>query len=292
MSQLSLDWIGDLKFKNSDGSPAIGGNGQPVPATTTDANGHYVFDNLQAGIYKIAFTTLPVGYEMTTPAASGSTSANDSNPDVTGITGPFELTVGGTDMRPTTAGDGTTAAVQINPTIDGGVYRYSVDLTLTKTAIGTVVAGQVSTWRIVVSNNGPDAEIGTITVVDTLPAELTFVEASGTGWTCSAAGQIVTCTTEMDLAPGTSLPNLTISARVSTGASGEVVNGATVSSPRLDVVSPNNAGLAKAPVVKGGALPSTGTDVLRILGIGALLLALGIVTRVTSRRRRWVATNL
>ena len=277
---------------NADGSPAIGGNGQPVPATTTDANGHYVFDNLPAGTYKIAFTTLPSGYDLTTPSASGSTSATDSNPDATGMTGPFELTVGGTDMRPTTSGDGTTTAVQINPTIDGGVYRYSVDLVLSKTAIGTVVAGQVSTWRIVVSNIGPDAEIGTITVVDTLPAELTFVEASGTGWTCTAVGQIVTCTTDQDLAPGTSLPNLTISAKVSNGASGEIVNGATVSSPRPDVVQPNNATQAKAPVVTGGALPNTGADILRILGVGGLLVALGVAVFASSRRRRRIAPNV
>ncbi len=270
----------------ADGTPAIGGDGQPVPATVTDANGHYVFDNLPAGVYKISFTTLPVGYELTVASAAGGTSANDSNPDATGMTASFELIVGGIDMRPTTSSDGTTVALEINPTIDAGVYRYTVDLVLSKTAIGTIVAGQVSTWRIVVSNNGPDAETGTITVVDTLPGELTFVEASGIGWACTASGQVVTCTTETDLAPNTSLPNLTVSAKVSAGASGEIVNGATVSSPRLDVAQPNNVAQAKAPVVKPGVLPNTGADITRIVGLGALIVALGAVVWATSKRRR------
>lgn len=106
---------------DADGKPARSADGTPVPPTTTDAAGHYVFDGLRPGDYRVQFSGWPKGYMPTIQSADGSSSAEDSNPDATGLTPVFTLAGSGTDMRPVTAADGTVIALQINPTIDLGL---------------------------------------------------------------------------------------------------------------------------------------------------------------------------
>ena len=70
----------------------------------------------------------------------------------------------------------------------------SVDLSITKTHVGDFSAGTNGVYTIKVSNGtgvGLEEEDNTITVTDTLPAGLTYVSGTGTGWSCSAAGQTV-----------------------------------------------------------------------------------------------------
>ncbi|MCM3778756.1 DUF11 domain-containing protein [Microbacterium hydrocarbonoxydans] len=106
-----------------DGSPAVDADGAPVPSVKTDANGHYVFDNLRQGDYRVRFTDLPIGFMPTIQSAAGVATASDSNPDATGLTPVFTLSGAGTDVRPVTAADGTTRAVRIDPTIDLGIAQ-------------------------------------------------------------------------------------------------------------------------------------------------------------------------
>ena len=75
------------------------------------------------------------------------------------------------------------------------------------THTGTFVSGGTGTYTITVSNAaGMEREDNIVTVTDTLPAGLTFNSASGTGWSCSAAGQVVTCTHAPTLNAGASFP--------------------------------------------------------------------------------------
>ncbi|HET9580892.1 MAG TPA: hypothetical protein VFP44_23910, partial [Usitatibacter sp.] len=68
------------------------------------------------------------------------------------------------------------------------------------------------------------------TVIDTLPAGLAYVSATGTGWTCSGSGQSATCTTGAVIAAGASHPNaITLTVSVGSAAVGSVTNTATVS---------------------------------------------------------------
>jgi mucin-19 len=76
---------------------------------------------------------------------------------------------------------------------------------------------------------GGAATAGTITVTDNLPNGLTFVSGTGTGWTCSAVGQMVTCTSATVIAAGASASAITLVVSVGPAAAPSVTNTATVS---------------------------------------------------------------
>ena len=70
-----------------------------------------------------------------------------------------------------------------------------VDLSLTKTHTGNFTVGGTNVYTMTVANAaGWQREDNTVVVTDTLPAGLTYVSGVGTGWTCGAAAQVVTCT--------------------------------------------------------------------------------------------------
>lgn len=134
---------------------------------------------------------------------------------------------------------------------------HRADLSVVKTA-GTFVAGQNGTFDIVVSNAaGSDPAVG-VTVTDTLtlPAGVTFVSATGTGWTCSAptgAGDF-TCqrsTATETLAAGASWPAIRITVAVAADvASGTAVpNTARVAARTEDRNGDNNTSSATGTVI-------------------------------------------
>ncbi len=117
----------------------------------------------------------------------------------------------------------------------------AVDLSVTKTHTGTFVSGATGTYTITVANAaGAEREDNTVTVTDTLPAGLTFSSASGTGWTCSAVGQVVTCTHAPTLNAGAAFPPITLTVNVLESAAASVTNSVTVSSPSFDATPANN----------------------------------------------------
>jgi uncharacterized repeat protein (TIGR01451 family) len=79
--------------------------------------------------------------------------------------------------------------------------RREADMSLTKTAPSTVIAGQNLDYTLTVKNNGPSdvaggAAPGTIVVTDNLPIGTSFVSFVATGpgnFTCTANAQVVTC---------------------------------------------------------------------------------------------------
>lgn len=105
----------------------------------------------------------------------------------------------------------------------------SADLWIEKSHSGSFSRGGNGKYSILVGNRGPNAA-ETPRVVDTLPAGLTYTSATGTGWTCSAAGQTVTCNAASDLAAGSTAAPLTINVSIATGAASVVTNRATVCS--------------------------------------------------------------
>lgn len=121
------------------------------------------------------------------------------------------------------------------------------DLSISKSSNGVFTAGTNGVYTIGVTNNGPSSTSGTITVTDTLPAQFSYVSATGTGWTCgyNAGNRTVTCTRTDVLAMGASVPPITLTVFVGDVTTPSVTNTATVSSGNFD----NNSGNNTASVV-------------------------------------------
>jgi len=138
------------------------------------------------------------------------------------------------------------------------VLALNPDLSITKTHTGNFTGGQPGSYTLQVSNApsaGPVQAPDPITVTDTLPTELTFVSATGTGWSCSAVGQVVTCsyTGAYPVASGAALPPITLTVDVADIGT-TVVNSATVSTPN-DSTAANNT--ATDPTTIVGPTPLT-----------------------------------
>lgn len=125
---------------------------------------------------------------------------------------------------------GTTSAAYASGSSGGeDVTVTSADLTLAKTHGTPFVRGSTGSYSLTVTNSGTGPTSGTVTLTDTLPAGLAPQSATGTGWSCLAAGQTVTCTRSDVLAASATYPAVSLTASVSQTAAANVVNTAAVS---------------------------------------------------------------
>ena len=155
-------------------------------------------------------------------------------------------TVGGTSA--TATGSGSLADYGIGHLM--ALKPSAIDSAITMTRGGPISPGGSVSYGLIVANEGLSAEPGPLTVVNTLPAALSYTSASGSGWACSNAGQTVTCTRSGALAVGASAATLTINASVAGTSSGTITNSATVSGTGGDANTDNNT------AVNSFAIPS------------------------------------
>ncbi len=130
----------------------------------------------------------------------------------------------------------------------------SADVQIVKSnAANPPIAGTNYTWTMVVRNNGADTAVGPFTVVDTLPTlspePLVYVSATGTGWSCTQAAGVVTCTRTGTLAPGASFPPISLTVRPPADFLGAMTNTATVSARTYDPNLTNNTSTVVATAV-------------------------------------------
>jgi uncharacterized repeat protein (TIGR01451 family) len=116
----------------------------------------------------------------------------------------------------------------------------AADLSLGMTASSNPVnAGSPLSFSLTVSNAGPDATSGSVSISNTFPSGVTSFTFSGSGWTCGplSAG-VATCTTTTSIAAaGASSLILTMNAP----ASGPANDSATVSASTGDPNASNNS---------------------------------------------------
>ena len=131
-------------------------------------------------------------------------------------------------------------------------------------------------WTLAVTNAGPNEAPAGASFVDTLPTALTYSGSIGDGWTCSAAGQVVTCSYSGPIAPGATVSVILVTT-VPSGFSGTVVNRA--------VLGGDGASAEASATVKknDGSLAYTGMDLG--LGLVGLVLILGGALVVFVRRQ-------
>ncbi len=127
-----------------------------------------------------------------------------------------------------------------------------VDLRIVKTAAAPFRVSTNGVYTLRVSNGSGlnvERDDNPIVVTDVLPSGLAYVSGTGTGWTCVAAGQTVTCTHPPFLDAGQSLPDLTLTVAVTMPAAPTVGNTASVSSASLEANAADNASTVSTPVI-------------------------------------------
>ncbi len=245
-------------FEDSDGD---GTYETTVATTTTSGNGNYDFINLPPGRY-LTVVTPPTG------------------------------------MSPTTTGSVATilAPNQVVTDTDFGLAtppQQPFDLQLDKSADGSPVAGGNVVWHLAIRNNGIVATPNPIVVTDVLPNGLTYVSFTGTGWSCAANGQTVTCTLPQSL-PVNGSSDLRISTQITADPGTVITNNASVSAAGVELTLANNADAAAVTIVAAPTttttsttqptpttvpvtpLPVTGSNSsTRLAWIGLLLLGMG-----------------
>ncbi len=102
------------------------------------------------------------------------------------------------------------------------------ELAIDKRHIGPFRLNNSGTYSFVVTNLAAAPSAGTVTVTDTLPAGLTYLFGTGTGWDVGAAGQIVTARHDDPIAGGDSA-RFTIVVTIGNAALPSVTNSAVVS---------------------------------------------------------------
>lgn len=118
-------------------------------------------------------------------------------------------------MPPPDAGRATFSATIRSDSEDGQLEDNSAteetvvlpiaDVAVTQTdSMDTVYAGDRMTYTLSVANNGP-SQASQLQVIDTLPSDVTYLNAFGAGWACqyNAPNSSITCTRPNTLAAGT-----------------------------------------------------------------------------------------
>ncbi|MBA2543299.1 MAG: DUF11 domain-containing protein, partial [Deltaproteobacteria bacterium] len=172
-----------------------------------------------------------------------------------------------TTTAPAQGGSITDTATISAATADPVTANNSTSVTTTVTASADlaiavsdapdpVTAGAALTYTVDVTNLGPSTAT-TVSMANTLPAGVTFVSASGTGWTCSASGQVITCV-RGSLAEGAA-PPITITTTAPAGG-GSITDTATISAATSDPVAANNSATTTTTVTASADLAIAVTD--------------------------------
>ncbi|HVF17169.1 MAG TPA: hypothetical protein VNA21_09665, partial [Steroidobacteraceae bacterium] len=141
-----------------------------------------------------------------------------------------------------------------------------VDLSLSKAHVGNFTVGSNATYTLNVSSqSGSQQTDFPIVVTDTLPAGLSYVSATGTGWSCGGSNQTVTCTHAGPVNAGASLPALALNVAVGNAAFPSVINTAQVTTPSNDPDASNNVASDTATVL-GSSLATSTKSVMDLNG--------------------------
>ncbi|MCG6987532.1 MAG: DUF11 domain-containing protein, partial [Gemmatimonadetes bacterium] len=254
---------------------------------TSDASGVVVADTLPTALTFVSATNSGA-YDGTTRAVTwnvGPVSVGDSailavtamvGPAVTGTVN-NTATVTSTSTDPVASNDTSTATMAV---VQGA------DLSVTKTAPATAVAGTQVVDTIRVRHVGGTSDASGVVVTDTLPTALTFVSATG-GGAYNATSRAVTWNVGT-VAVGDSAV-LAVTATVGPAVSGAVSNTATVSTTSTDPNTANNTSTATTTVGQTADLslaktaPATAiagaqiTDTIRVRHVGGTSDASGVV---------------
>ncbi|CAB4695702.1 unannotated protein [freshwater metagenome] len=166
------------------------------------------------------------------------------------VNGPLSPVADGEQVRNTATASFASASLgtPLTAVSSVDVTVAAPDLAIEKSHTGALVRGATTTYHLDVSNVGSARTQGTVTVTDALPSGLTYVSATGSGWTCTQAAGVVSCTRSDTLAPGAAYPTIDLVATVTDDAAATVANTGVVGGGG-DGVHDNDSHVDSAPTV-------------------------------------------
>ncbi len=240
------DTNGDNQFTNAVD--------QFLGATTTNANGDYLFADLFPGKYIVQVNPtnfLPLGALAGLSSSTGNDPASDPDDNVNGDDNGTSLAGAGVVSQAISlsGGEEPTNGGNSNLTVDFGFFGF--DLVLDKAVEQTTVAPtEVIDYTIKIDNTGP-SEAANTTFKDTLPAGVTFISASatlnGAGFNTNLAHTSGVVTADLGTVRSGDVVIITIFAKVNDDATGTLVNTATVIAPK-EIDLSNNTDTVSNPI--------------------------------------------
>ncbi len=228
-------------------------SGQQLILTGTDLQGNAYSDTTTTasdGTYN--FFNVPEGsaYRVTQGAQPAST---NNGVTTAGSTGGVASAIGTT---PSFISGISLSGVNINSTGNNfaEIPVSSPDLKISMVHLPDALAEGMTdaVYLITPGNDANIATVGPITIVDPLPQGVKFVSGSGTGWSCSAVAQVVTCTGNIVLAPHSNGPALSL--KVAIGRTEPLlINSATISGGGESPDFAGNNTAVDVATLKGGA---------------------------------------
>ena len=277
----------DLSIGKTDGSASVA-PGQAITYTIvatnagpSPADGVTVTDTLPAAITSATWTCAAMaGSACDSASGTGniSTTLGLAAGGVVTFTVPVTISPSASGTLANTAtvappGNATETNPADNAATDTDTLVASADLAIAKTHASDFVVGSDGTYTLTVTNNGPSNAAGPVLVTDTLPAGLSYVSGTGTGWTCGAVGQQVSCSHASALAPAEST-QIVVVATAALAAYPSVVNAVAVSSTTADPNGTNNTATDSTTVTLVSDLAIGKTD-------GAASVAAGVQVTYT-----------
>jgi uncharacterized repeat protein (TIGR01451 family) len=221
-----------------------------APATT-------VTDVLPGSLLGATWNCVPSAGSTCTPAGAGN--INDVVNILPGGSLTYSLTgtvdPAATGLLTNTVSAIAPAGVDPNPTNDSATdvdtLTPEADLSIAKTdSADPVLPGDPLSYTLAVANLGP-SNATSLTVVDSLPPDVTFVSSVPGPPTCILAGATVTC--GLGSLPAGGNATVTINTTVNTSAGATIVNTATVSAAETDPAPANNSASQPTTVIHGEA---------------------------------------
>jgi Bacterial lectin len=181
------------------------------------------------------------GTDWSCPVSAGLVTCQRTSPLAPGaaypvITVPMSVpltlsgSVPGTVTASTPGPDGLVTA-QGSDTVSIGVLPPNVTVAVTPPA-GGVRAGGTGTYTLVASDGAQAGPVtGPTTITFTAQSPLSVTSASGSGWSCSVAGQVVTCIRKDPLQPGASFPPVHVVVAVPATATSPVSTVTRINTP-------------------------------------------------------------
>jgi len=209
---------------------------QPTNTTSVSAPGC----SLLLGQVSCNIGTVTVGTPVT---ITYTTKVNGTVARGTTITDTVNVTTSTTDPVSTNNTATATSTVAVSTDSDIGIA-------ITPSA-SSVASGSNITFAQTVTNNGPaTATSGTVTISEAVPANTTFVSATGTGWSCGApSGGTFTCTSTASMASGASTTiNLVVTTATGLAAQTVISDTATTGGTITDPNSANNTATANVTI--------------------------------------------